>query len=568
MGRLLRGTQRQPIPEEPPNEDQVPEDEAHLILASALARFPELFDAESYCSQLDEIPQTDFDPLDHFMRHGRALNLAPGPWIDPDWYWACNPDVAKVGQAAVDHYALHGEKEGRVPHPSFLPRLSLLTFPFEFSALELTASAWRKHDVQGDIMDPEWLIDELRGAEASEPQLGSITKPRLVRAIPGTHANWMSACVDRVLDALVEDSFLILVPHFMLGGADRVAANIATVAAEILGPQKVCVISTDRGDSASIAWFPKGVTVRRMQVTEENEMVDAEGSRMLAELLMNTRPRTVLNINSRAAWLAFRDYGRTLRESMTLTATQFCRDQFPEGGQGGYGDDYLRDTIEVLDMVILDNERFKQDLVHDLGLLPRDAAKMHVLYQPSSSGLRSDPMQLRRPDRVLWISRLVDQKRPDLVAEIAQLLPELTFEMYGGPVTSKTVSKYKLDLPNIKLHGPIPSIEALTATDFGALLFTSAYEGLPNVPIELGAWGMPIVASRVGGLAELVDDNTGWLIDPDASALTYAQSLREALDPQLGLTRGRALQQRVGTRHSWERFKGEVQALGLLEQRS
>ena len=32
--------------------------------------------------------------------------------------------------------------------------------------------------------------------------------------------------------------------------------------------------------------------------------------------------------------------------------------------------------------------------------------------------------------------------------------------------------------------------------------------------IELGVLGMPIVASAVGGIPELVDETTGWLVDP------------------------------------------------------
>ena len=533
-------------------------------LTTALQRSPELFDAGWYLHQVDEGIPRNMSALQHFLTRGRARNLAPGPWLDPEWYWETYPDVAAVQQPAFDHYTLHGEIEGRAPHPHFVPRLNLWTYPFEFDPLELTAKGWSDRTALPGVMDPDWLVVEVRAAQASEPQLASITKTRLVSAIPGTHNNPLITFAERVVDAFVEDSVLILVPHFMLGGADRVAANLATVAAELEGAGRVFVVSTDRVDGDSMHWYPPGVTLRRMQLTKENEIDDREAAKLVADLLMSGKPRVVVNINSRAGWLAFRDYGRTLHQHMALRAMLFCRDQFPEGGMGGYGDDYLRETIDFLDMVVFDNQRFRQDLMWDLGLLPADTSKSQVLYQPSSTPVRACDMELRRTDRVLWISRLVDQKRPDLVSEIAALMPSVTFEMYGGPVSTETIGRYELDQPNIRLHGPVASVDEIAALDYGALLFTSAYEGLPIVPLDFGAQGLPIVASQVGGLPELIDDQTGWLIPGEAPAEDYAAALREALDLSLGNARGRALQDRIASRHSWDAFREGVQRVGLL----
>lgn len=50
-------------------------------------------------------------------RRRRALSLSP--LFDAQWYASCNLDVLENGYEAVDHYLLHGDAEGRDPHPLF-----------------------------------------------------------------------------------------------------------------------------------------------------------------------------------------------------------------------------------------------------------------------------------------------------------------------------------------------------------------------------------------------------------------------------------------------------------------
>jgi glycosyltransferase involved in cell wall biosynthesis len=57
----------------------------------------------------------------------------------------------------------------------------------------------------------------------------------------------------------------------------------------------------------------------------------------------------------------------------------------------------------------------------------------------------------------------------------------------------------------------------------------SVREGCPNVILEALASGRPVVATRVGGIPELVSERTALLVPPaDAEALGSA--LRQALD--------------------------------------
>ena len=89
-----------------------------------------------------------------------------------------------------------------------------------------------------------------------------------------------------------------------------------------------------------------------------------------------------------------------------------------------------------------------------------------------------------------------------------------------------------------------------------ALVVPSIYEGMPLVVLEAMAQGLPVVASRVSGIPEVVvDGETGWLVPPEDPA-ALAAALREVLgDPAEAERRGSA-----GRRRATELYRPEVVA--------
>jgi len=123
---------------------------------------------------------------------------------------------------------------------------------------------------------------------------------------------------------------------------------------------------------------------------------------------------------------------------------------------------------------------------------------------------------------VLLLGRLTRIKRPDRFAEAARIvhqeIPNVHFLIAGSGDMESALRSSLADLP-ASLLGWRSDIETLLAAS-DALVLTSDNEGTPLSVIQAGLAGLPTVATRVGGLASVVDDgNTGLLVDPDSRSV-------------------------------------------------
>jgi sugar transferase (PEP-CTERM/EpsH1 system associated) len=119
-----------------------------------------------------------------------------------------------------------------------------------------------------------------------------------------------------------------------------------------------------------------------------------------------------------------------------------------------------------------------------------------------------------------------------------------------------------LDLPDILvftgIRRDVPMILAL----LDVFVLPSLWEGLPIALLEAMAAGLPVVATRVGGVPEVVVDGvTGFLVPPrDPQALADA-ILRLLRDPDLRRRMGEAGHARVAEHFSVEQMVGKTEAL-------
>ena len=108
-----------------------------------------------------------------------------------------------------------------------------------------------------------------------------------------------------------------------------------------------------------------------------------------------------------------------------------------------------------------------------------------------------------------FVGRLSHEKGPDVFIKLAQSTPEQSFRIYGdGPLKSELEAN---TTENITFMGMTRNM-ADHWPDIGLLCITSRDEGLPLVALEAMSYGIPVLASRVGGLPQLIQqDVNGWL---------------------------------------------------------
>lgn len=114
-------------------------------------------------------------------------------------------------------------------------------------------------------------------------------------------------------------------------------------------------------------------------------------------------------------------------------------------------------------------------------------------------------------------------------------------------------------------HQQVPGI----LKGFDIFVVPSLSESFGVAAVEASACGLPVIASRVGGLPEVIEDEiTGILVSPgDQQALTVA--LRRLIDsPELRRKMGEAGRLRVEQRYSWEKSVDIMDSLyrGILRK--
>lgn len=192
----------------------------------------------------------------------------------------------------------------------------------------------------------------------------------------------------------------------------------------------------------------------------------------------------------------------------------------------GLGADYI---VAISQAVKADAQQRYAYPEHKLSLIPNGVNINNFFPSKKSDQEKFNPYLNKKFDGPVFgtIGRLSPQKGHSILIKSWKLLKnkEAVCLIAGsGPLADDLQQKItENDLTErIKLVGPVNSSVFLRSLDF--FLLPSLWEGQGIVLLEAGLSGLPILASDVDGIKELINDQNGWLA-PAGDAKTWAEQI-------------------------------------------
>lgn len=121
------------------------------------------------------------------------------------------------------------------------------------------------------------------------------------------------------------------------------------------------------------------------------------------------------------------------------------------------------------------------------------------------------------PKRVLWIGRIIETKRLELLVELAKACPECEFDVVGAANSCSEYSRRTLaeaaKVGNVTVHGKVSSerMEELYSSCF-MLCSTSILEGFPTTFLEAWSRSVPVLTT-IDPDGVVANSGAGWFVE-------------------------------------------------------
>jgi glycosyltransferase involved in cell wall biosynthesis len=169
-----------------------------------------------------------------------------------------------------------------------------------------------------------------------------------------------------------------------------------------------------------------------------------------------------------------------------------------------------------------------------------------IVVVPNPTSIRDTAVDRAAGQYVAFAGRVSEEKGVDIFLAAAARMPDVPFKVAGdGPVLSTMMAKAPR---NVEFLGRLGFDELLVFYRRSRILVVPSlcFELFGMVVVEAMALGVPVIASRIGGLPHVVEDGvTGLLFEPGNSEALVKDVCRLWEDPHLCDRMGRASRQKV-----------------------
>jgi glycosyltransferase involved in cell wall biosynthesis len=310
------------------------------------------------------------------------------------------------------------------------------------------------------------------------------------------------------------------VPQVNTGGADLM--TLLYIKAAKAKDKKILCITTGKKPS-KLEIFPQSVDI--LELDKYINMLTIEQKQIIfVRLLLQLQPQVIHAVNDHLSFLCFVHYGKALSSKSRLTASLFCDSIDTDGLEYGSGVLFLRDLYKNISTIIVDNAVTAQNWVKLYGF-PEN------FFQPVYRPIVATDAEFINPvhrNTILWAGRFDAQKRLDIAYEIANIMSDIHFDFSGRNMSGikNTTLKRLMKLRNVTINGEYDKFSSLPLRKYFCLLYTTQFDGLPNILLEAVSCGLPVIAPDCGGISDFINNKTGWLINNNEDIDTYISAIR------------------------------------------
>ncbi len=169
---------------------------------------------------------------------------------------------------------------------------------------------------------------------------------------------------------------------------------------------------------------------------------------------------------------------------------------------------FLSNHCFVVSNKIQDKIPSRTTLLNNFIAIPDSSPNaQHLIYESN----------IKQIYHVGFVGRLSHEKAPDRFVALAQFAANHKFHLFGDGPERQTLEKSKPN--NLTFHGHQTSMDNAWKT-IDVLVIPSRYEGLPMAALEAMARGIPVIATNVGNLSQLIQHESNGYIATNESELT------------------------------------------------
>ncbi|TLM78655.1 glycosyltransferase [Microbulbifer harenosus] len=387
----------------------------------------------------------------------------------------------------------------------------------------------RSEKLQGFLLDAVRLEPEV--------ELASVEKASSYSPVPWREDHW-GMQLGALFSLLGRHSFsdVVLLPWLRPGGAEKYILEILNGISQCEADARILVVT---GQSSKVHEWVARLPRKAVFIDLFNAFPSYDESERAAllvrALLAVSEPKARLHLKSSPFVHNFYDaYSGVLSEAFRPVYYRFSDGYYEwkdEVARGPWGVKVMRKHLESFWKVVSDCDA----IAHmDEAVLGNLQSKYHTLY--ASCSPPEFQVSLEKPKfRLLWASRIAPEKRPDLLVEISRMLNMtkhvLQIDVFGSIEEGVDSSQFfDVEGTSIEYKGSFSAFYELPIEKYDALVYTSSFDGLPNVLLEAMSVGLPVIAPNVGGIGELVvSGKTGRLVENAGSSAKLVENYLEAI---------------------------------------